>query len=92
MNNKTVLITGATGGIGKQTAIALAKLGFTVVITGRNKTNGLQAVEDIKNISQNKNIDLIIGDLSVLEGVKSIATQFQKKYRHLSFVSYHILK
>ncbi len=35
MQNKTILITGGTGGIGKQTAIALAKMGAQVFVTGR---------------------------------------------------------
>jgi NAD(P)-dependent dehydrogenase (short-subunit alcohol dehydrogenase family) len=44
MQNKIILITGATGGIGKQTALALAKMGAQVVITGRNKSNGSQSI------------------------------------------------
>ena len=80
---KIVLITGATSGIGKQTAISLSKLGFTVVITGRNRESGEQAVIEIQNTSQNKNIHLLIGDLSTIEGVKSIAEQFQEKYKKI---------
>lgn len=83
MKGKTILITGATGGIGKQTAISLALLGATVVVTGRNIESGKQAVKEIQNTSKNNNIDLLISDLSTFEGVKSIAVQFQEKYKAL---------
>ena len=36
LENKTILITGASSGIGKATAIACSKMGARVVITGRN--------------------------------------------------------
>lgn len=37
MQNQICLITGATDGVGKATAIELARLGFTVVMVARNK-------------------------------------------------------
>jgi NAD(P)-dependent dehydrogenase (short-subunit alcohol dehydrogenase family) len=51
MKNKIVLITGATGGIGKQTAISLAKMGATVVISGRSKVSAEAAVTEIKSVN-----------------------------------------
>jgi NAD(P)-dependent dehydrogenase (short-subunit alcohol dehydrogenase family) len=42
------LVTGATKGIGRVTAQALARLGAQVVLSGRNKQQGEQAVEDIR--------------------------------------------
>lgn len=86
MKDKIVLITGATGGIGKQTAINLAKLNYTIAITGRNKENGEKAVNEIQSISGNNKIVLLIGDLSTFEGIKIIAEQFQNNFEKLDIL------
>ena len=83
MKDKIILITGATGGIGKQTAISLAEKGATVIVTGRNKENGEKAIAEIKVKSKNPNIDLIIGDLSSISDIRQIAKQFKTKFQKL---------
>jgi NAD(P)-dependent dehydrogenase (short-subunit alcohol dehydrogenase family) len=47
LNGKTALVTGATSGIGKATAKALAGLGATVIVHGRNAERGEQVVKEI---------------------------------------------
>lgn len=86
MTKKIVLITGATSGIGKQTAISLAKLGYCVVITGRNREIGQNAIEEIKKLSGNFNVDLILSDISTQEGIYSLANQFKLKYNYLDIL------
>jgi NAD(P)-dependent dehydrogenase (short-subunit alcohol dehydrogenase family) len=86
MKNKIILITGATSGIGKQTAISLATAGATVIVTGRNQQNGEEAVKELKAVSKNDKIDLILADISTIAGVKSLVNEFKSKYNHLDIL------
>lgn len=83
MKDKIVLITGGTGGIGKQTAIALAKLGAQVIVTGRDRARGEAGVLDIQRASGNGNVELLLADLSTQDGVHSLADQFKRRYPRL---------
>jgi len=53
MKEKIVLITGATSGLGKETAKVLAKRGYTVVIHGRSKTKAEATIQEIKKEVKN---------------------------------------
>ena len=56
MGGKIILITGATSGIGKETARALAKMGATVVFTTRDDARGEQTRKELIASTQNNNI------------------------------------
>ncbi len=77
MNGKTVLVTGATGGIGKVTARTLARLGARVVIVGRNPAKTAAVAREIGAASQ------IVADLSVMSEVRRAAAEFQAQERRL---------
>lgn len=55
---KLCVITGATSGIGKATAIELAKLGFDLILTGRNEING-KSISDSLVKSTRSNLNLL---------------------------------
>jgi len=83
MKDKIILVTGATSGIGKQTALTLAKMGAQVVVTGRSKQSGEEAVAEIKAASGNTNVDFLTGDLSAQKIVHALAEQFKARYERL---------
>jgi NAD(P)-dependent dehydrogenase (short-subunit alcohol dehydrogenase family) len=83
MKDKVVLITGANSGIGKAASLALAKMGATVVMVARNKEKGEAAKSEIIKDSGNNSVDLLLADLSSLESVRQLATEFEKKYSRL---------
>src|SRR2546428_11876685 len=49
-DGKVALVTGGTSGIGKATAIAFARAGAKVVLTGRREKEGAQVVDEIKKL------------------------------------------
>jgi len=83
MKNKIILITGGTGGIGKQTALTLAKMGAHVVVTGRSQASGEAAVSELKRLSGSQQVDLLLADISTQAGVRSLSDQFKAKYDRL---------
>jgi len=83
MSNKIILVTGATDGIGKITAIELAKKENHVIIHGRNEQKAQKTVEDIKQQAPDAQVEYLIADLFSLSAVKQMAEQFQQKYNHL---------
>ena len=83
MNNKTVLITGASAGVGLHSAIGLAKLGAEVVIVGRDEGRTAQAVELVKSQTGNQAISYLLADLSSLKDVRKLAQDFKDKYKKL---------
>src|SRR5215470_17655614 len=83
MQGKICLITGGTNGIGKSTALELARMGATVVIVGRNAERTAQVVEEIRAASGNKNVDSLLADLSSQQEVRRLANEFTSKYSHL---------
>lgn len=83
MKDKVVLITGATAGIGKETARGVAQTGATVVLIGRNKEKGEQVVAEIKTATGNQNLDFLMADLFSIAEIRRVADEFKSKYDRL---------
>lgn len=74
------LVTGASSGIGRATALGLARLGSTVVALCRNPEQGADAVARIRQESGNERVDLLLADLSSLPSVRRAAAEFLDRY------------
>ncbi|MDD5569933.1 MAG: SDR family oxidoreductase [Bacteroidales bacterium] len=83
MKDRIILITGATSGIGRATAMALAKMQATIVLVARDKNKAIKTVEEIKSESKNPNVEYLICDLSSLASVRQLAAEFKSKYNRL---------
>ena len=83
MAGKTALVTGGTGGIGKATAIGLARLGARVGITGRDRARAEAAAADIRSASDNPAIDVFVADMSSQAHVRRLAQEVLDAYPRL---------
>jgi retinol dehydrogenase-12 len=83
LEGKTMLITGATNGIGKVAALDLAKQGATIVIVGRNPEKTARVVQSIQDQSNNPAVDGLIADLSSISEVRNLARTYHQKNTHL---------
>jgi NAD(P)-dependent dehydrogenase (short-subunit alcohol dehydrogenase family) len=83
MRGKTVLITGGNSGIGRHTALELARLGARVVFTSRNLRKGDVARAEIREAANTKLVDCTELDLASFASIEKFAKQFLAKYERL---------
>ncbi len=83
MKDKVCLITGANSGIGKITAIELAKKGAKIVMVCRNPQKAEEARKEIIEKSKNDSVDILLADFSSQKQIKAVAEEFKQKYDRL---------
>ena len=76
MEGKNCLITGATSGIGRATALALSKMGANIFFIARNPHKAEELRKEIKEISS-KDPHVIVADLSSLKQIKRAAEEYK---------------
>jgi retinol dehydrogenase 12 len=79
MSGKTCLVTGATSGIGEETALRLATLGATVIIVARDAARGAAAAEEIHRRVPLARVETMTADLSSLAQVRRLAGEVQAR-------------
>ena len=83
LKNKIILITGATSGIGKETAIGLARLNATIIFTTRDILKGEKVKKELIEKTNNKNIHILKCDLASFESIRNCCKEFKSKYNNL---------
>lgn len=85
-NGRTAIITGATGGLGYETALALAGAGAAVVLTGRNDAKGRHAIEQIRGRFPDAKVSYETLDLASLASVADFAARFAAAHASLDLL------
>ena len=80
LSGKTCIVTGASNGIGKATAAALAAMGARVVMVCRDAARAEAARAEIARDAATDDIDVLIADLSSQEQVRGLASQISSRY------------
>ena len=83
MQGKICLVTGSTSGIGRVTALELAKMGATVVLACRDKSKGEATRDEIKAQKSDAPVDMLLADLSSQQSVRQLAQDFKDRYSRL---------
>ncbi len=83
MRDKVVLVTGATAGIGRATAAAIARQGATVIVAGRDEARARRVVDTIRQETGNRHVDFLLADLSSIEETWNLAERLQASYARL---------
>ncbi len=83
MIEKTVLVTGSTDGIGKQTALELARLGYRVILHGRNLARIQQTQAEIALAVPTARLEAAAADFSSLNQVRAMATKVIDRFPRL---------
>ncbi|MFE6253945.1 SDR family oxidoreductase [Agromyces sp. NPDC057865] len=81
--DRTVVVTGGTGGIGRATAQGLAALGARVAIVGRDRARAESAAADLRRIPSAGEVDVFEADLSSQAQVRRLAAELQERLLRL---------
>lgn len=85
-STQTCLITGATSGIGKETAIELARQGMHIIFNTRNEAKGNAVKDEMIKLSGNQNVDVLFCDLVLMKSVSTFAGIIKKNYEKLDIL------
>lgn len=83
MQGRICLITGATSGIGRVTAQALAQRGATVVLVARSEARAQSTRTQVVQQTGNAKVEYLLADLSVQAQVRQVAQAFKQRYTRL---------
>ncbi len=80
---KTILITGATSGIGLEAATVFATAGAHTIIVGRNPVKTAAVLAEIEQRSGSTGVEALLCDFSSQDAIRQLAAEFRNRYRRL---------
>ena len=86
INQRTILITGSTDGMGKEVARLLLKKGEHVIIHGRNKQRAENIVMELKKDTGTDNIDYVWADFTKLDEIRDMSKQIHELIDHIDIL------
>jgi len=76
----SVIVTGATSGLGFETAVQLARLGATVTFVARNPQRARASRDSIAELSGRDDVSFVLADMADLESVRRAATAYLEQH------------
>src|SRR5437868_3791318 len=83
MSDQVCLVTGATGGLGRATTLALAERGTTIIMAARDKSRAEAIRSEVETTTGNHAVEVMAVDLSSQQSVREMAASFKNKYNKL---------
>ncbi|MFX1500006.1 MAG: SDR family oxidoreductase [Promethearchaeota archaeon] len=81
--DKIILITGSTDGIGYQSAIELVKSGYHIIVHGRNQEKAELTLNQIEKVTNKNNLSAIFADLGSFNQIKEMVNDINDRYNRL---------
>jgi len=83
MSGQTVLVTGATSGLGLEASVKLARMGAEVVLVARDRARGEAAVADVQSRSGSRTVSVMYCDFASLTQIRALAIEVSAKHSTL---------
>lgn len=80
MQGRVCLVTGATSGIGKATAEALARTGATLIVHGRDEGKTRRLRDELRALSNDDDVHMLLADFASLSEVRALAVQLRERF------------
>ena len=76
---RTCLVTGATSGVGEETAVGLARCGARVILVARSRERGEASAARVKAKTGNAGVEVLLADLASQEQIRELAGQVRER-------------